>query len=176
MSHEMVAFRAHGELLRRFLVFAALGFWIGGLTFYALVVIPAGQEVLRSHVNVGFITEKVTDRLNWIGVAALMILLWNVISAWKSPDSKTRQVLTGTWLLMIALQGTLFFLHPGLGRLLDHPAREVIDEPRFYGLHRVYLIVTTVQWAAAILHSLLAIAVWRRRDSVEAPRAKGAGS
>ena len=152
------------ELVRRFLLLLALGIWLGGLTFYALVVIPAGQDVLRSHVKVGFITERVTTKLNWIGIAALAVLLWNIIATGGSAGPKLRTGLLGTWGVLTLLQVMLFFLHPALERLLDHQAREVLDELGFYGIHRVYLIVTTLQWSCALAHLALVLASWRKRD------------
>ena len=159
--------------LCRILAIAVFSLWWGGFTFYSLVVIPIGQEVLRSHVKVGFITEKVTHQLNVIGLFTLSALLWNLLSAWRTSRPPLRLGLAGTWLVLAALLGVLFVLHPQLQRLLDHPAREVVDEPRFYGLHRVYHIVTTVQWLAALVHVFLALSEWRRRDSGEGTRATG---
>lgn len=161
--------RSLGTIVRRSLVFGAFALWWGGLTLYALFVIPVAQEVLRSHVRVGFITEKVTTKLNLIGVATLAALLWNALAARKSAGQNSWKWLVGTWVLLALLQSALFFLHPALGRLLDYQAREVIDEPGFYALHRAYLIVTTVQWACALMHFALAIASWRRRDEGVTP-------
>ena len=57
-----------------------------------------------------------------------------------------------TWVAMAATQAALFALHPMLDHLLDPGTKEVVEPDRFYGLHRIYLIVTTLQWAAALAH------------------------
>lgn len=143
---------------------------------YALFVIPIAQEVLRSHVRVGFITEKVTHRMNLIGIFALAALFWNLCSAWRTSRPVVRWGLAGTWLVMVGLLATLFSIHPALERLLDHQSREVVDEPQFYAHHRVYLIVTTVQWTAALLHALLALAAWHQEDSGKVLLKEGPGA
>ena len=50
---------------------AALAVWLGGLVFYATLVIPAGAEVLGGHTAFGFVTREVTNRLNLLGSAVL---------------------------------------------------------------------------------------------------------
>ncbi len=46
----------------------------------------------------------------------------------------------------------MFWLHPHLDALLDPVNRSVVDDNKFYALHRWYLIVATVQWLAALVH------------------------
>ena len=75
-------------LARRYLVLAALLFWQGGFTFYAVVVVPVGQEVLGSHKEQGFITREVTKYLNWAGAIALVPLAWDLAA------TRERTVLT----------------------------------------------------------------------------------
>ena len=36
--------------------------WLGGFAFYGAIVIPTAQRVLRTHLEVGFITQEVS---NW---------------------------------------------------------------------------------------------------------------
>ena len=73
----------HAEVGRRFLVVLALGFWLGGFTFYAGVVIHAGHRVFGSARETGFLTQQVTTWLNFSGWLALAILFWNGLAAWK---------------------------------------------------------------------------------------------
>lgn len=134
--------------LRHTLALAAFGLWWGGFTFYAVAVIPNAQKVLHSHVKVGFITQEVTHWINAAAVLALTFLLWELRQA-ELPTPRRRRWLWGAWLVMVTMQIALFTLHPMLDRLLDFSARDIIDEPRFYFLHRVYLCVSTVEWLAA---------------------------
>jgi hypothetical protein len=46
---------------------------------------------------------------------------------------------------------TLFALHAQLAAMLDFSARSVTDDHRFYGLHRVYLIIAAAQWLAGLI-------------------------
>ena len=47
-------------LIRQFLVMSAVALWLGGFTFYALVVVPTGTDVLGGSVEQGFVTQAVT--------------------------------------------------------------------------------------------------------------------
>ena len=135
--------------VRHTLALATFALWWGGFTFYAIVVIPTAQKVLRSHTRVGFITQEVTQWINWCGALALVLLLWKLLA--EPPHApRARRWLWISWCMMLAAQLTLFLLHPQLHALLDFSAREITDEPRFYFLHRVYLCVATVQWLAAL--------------------------
>jgi len=148
----------HDGTVRRFLFVQAVAFWIGGFTFYGSVVIPIGIKVLGGHVRQGFITQQVTGWLNLAGLVALPILLWNALAVWSTRGRWVRWTLAATWGFMAAVQVELFLLHPALDRLLDQQAREILDYDRFDMLHRIYLISSSVQWAAGILHVWCAVA------------------
>lgn len=135
--------------LRRFLAVAAFSLWFGGLTFYALVVIPTAHDVLRSHLRVGFITQGVTQWINAAGAAALAALLWDLLA---STGEGPRRLRVFSWVLLAAAQVSLFALHPILDGHLDAASREIAEPERFYEIHRIYLLVTTVQWGAGLLH------------------------
>ena len=64
-------------MIRRYAVLLIFAVWMGGFTFYTLIVIPTGGKVLGSERDVGFITQQVTNWLNWIGLLALLVLGWN---------------------------------------------------------------------------------------------------
>lgn len=147
---------------RRLLAILAFAFWFGGLTFYALVVIPTAHGVLKSHLRVGFITQQVTHWINGAATVALFLLLWEMIATW---GNRARRVRLATLLLMALAQVALFVLHPVLDRFLDPQTRDIANPDQFYGLHRVYLIVTTVQWAAALVH----LGAWLRAWSPTSP-------
>jgi hypothetical protein len=148
----------HDGTVRRFLFIQAVAFWIGGFTFYGSVVIPTGIKVLGGHVRQGFITQQVTGWLNLAGLVALPIILWNTLAIWSTRGRWTRWTLAATWAFMAAVQLELFLLHPALDRLLDQHTREILDYDRFDLLHRIYLISSSIQWAAGILHVWCAVA------------------
>lgn len=147
----------------RVLVLLAGAFWLGGLTFYAAVVIPTAHDVLGSHRRVGFITQRVTQGINLAGAAALAVLLIHLIACWPGRRWQ-RWGLLATWLLMAGVQLALFRLHPALDRLLDDKSRQILDEYRFYGLHRIYLILTIIQQIGGIVHVFALVSLWRLRD------------
>jgi hypothetical protein len=129
------------ERIYHFLAIIVLAFWMGGFTFYALVVIPTGNRVLGGSEQ-GLVTQQVSGWMNWIGVATLAILF---IGAWRS------RALFASWFVMAAAQIALFWLHPHLDGLIDSAERAVVDHGRFYQWHRAYLIAATIQWLAAVL-------------------------
>jgi hypothetical protein len=139
--------------LRRFLAASGLALWQGGFTFYGAVVIPMGVEVLRDHVQVGFITQRVTQWLNLIGAAALVLLLVELAANWPSLGSWRKFGLASTWLAMALGLVALFALHPALDALLEPNSQNIVDYDRFLFLHRVYLGISTIQWSAALLHA-----------------------
>lgn len=155
-----VSGRAAG--IRRFLTILAFALWFGGLTFYALVVIPTAHGVLKSHLRVGFITQQVTHWINGTAAGALLLLLWELGETWMN---RARRIRLATWLVMASAQAALFALHPVLDRHLDPQTRDIANPDRFYELHRVYLIMTTVQWAAALVH----LGAWLRAWSPTSP-------
>ena len=145
-------------LARRALALAAFAFWLGGLSFYALVVVPVGTEVLGGAVAQGFVTQAVTVRLNLVASGALAALAWNAFVT-------RRRAIVASWAVMVAAQCVLFALHPRLDHLLDPAAHTVVDHARFYAVHRVYLLVTTAQWIAGAVHLVLVLSAWRAEDS-----------
>jgi hypothetical protein len=148
--------------VREFAYVTAVALWLGGFTFYGAVVIHVGMKVLGGHVRQGFITQRVTGQLNWIGVAALAILVWHATAIWPGCGRVARSGLALSLLIMIVIQAALFIMHPMLDRLLDFDAHTVVDEARFRALHRHYLTASTVQWGAGLL--FIWCAATRRRE------------
>src|SRR5690242_12724696 len=148
--------------IRRFLFIAAVAFWLGGFTFYTSVVIPVGTRTLGS-VRQGFITQQVTGWLNVAGAVALPLMLWNLAAVWRARGRAVRIALLGTWVLMAAVEVELFAMHPMMDRLLDLRAKHVLDYARFDRLHYIYLMSSTIQWAAGLLHVGCAVATPERR-------------
>jgi hypothetical protein len=148
-------------LALRWLALASFALWFGGFTFYSAVVIPVIEEAMGRAEAGSLVTREVTDTLNLIGVATL-ILWW--LLAWFERS------LGGTWaprlrvgLLAIdtAVLVGLFALHKVLERRLDEGRME-----GFYPLHETYLIARTAQWVANL--ALLAASVWIWRSSQRA--------
>ena len=139
--------------IRRLLAVLLLAVWWGGFTFYALVVVPTGHSVLRSKVRQGFITQQVTNQLNVLGAVTLALLLWQCAATRRETDSpawfRTAAI---SWVVLAVTLALLFWLHPRLDALLDAEHRSVIDDTKFYALHRIYLVVATVQWLAGVVH------------------------
>ena len=151
-------------LPRRFLVLIALFFWQGGFTFYASVVVPVGQHVF-GHLRQGFITRQVTVYLNLAGAVALTVLIWDQLAA-REP---ARWRLCGRWLLwtgMVLLLVWLFWLHGRLDELLVVKGRIIRDPDLFHTRHRLYLWISTVQWACGLLYLVLTLVIWRKQDGV----------
>src|SRR5947209_9415057 len=122
---------------RRLLVLTALCFWTGGFTFYAAVVVPVGAEVLGSHRDQGYITQKVTNYLNLAGAAALPLLAWDIVAA-RDPSRLRRRARWLAWLGMGLTLAALVGLHPRLDALLEHDA-SIFPGNAFRPLHRIYL-------------------------------------
>jgi Na+-driven multidrug efflux pump len=152
----------HMLLLRRFLVLIALFFWQGGFTFYASVVVPVGQQVF-GHLGQGFITRQVTVYLNLAGSVALVVLVWDQFAA-RDPARWRR---ASRWLLWAGMVFTLlwlFWLHGQLNDLLVVKGRIIRDPDLFRARHRLYLWISTVQWAWGLLYLFLTLVTWRKED------------
>ena len=115
--------------------------WIGGLTFYALVVIPSGASVVGDTTQ-GFITQRVTGWMNWIGVLALAALM----------PSLSRRWMIATWACMALALAVLFAIHARMDAILDSEAMEIFNRAAFASWHQKYLLATTVQWLAGMAH------------------------
>jgi hypothetical protein len=156
--------------LRRYLALAALFFWQGGFTFYASVVVPVGQEEL-GHTGQGFITRQVTVWLNVSGAAALLLLGCEMIST-RDPSFIRRRVRAFLWILLLVTLVGLFFLHHQLDQLLDPSSNHIRNRATFRPGHRLYLWISTVQWAASLGYLWLALGAWRAEDRISVIEAK----
>ena len=127
--------------------------WWGGLTFYAVVVVPLGTDLFGS-VEQGFLTQQVTVRLNVLGTLTAAVLVAEAVRS----TSRRKRLLTVS--LFIVLQASLWIMHARLSRLMNSSTLSVADDAGFYDEHRIYLCLTTVQWLIALWH------LWVRcRDS-----------
>jgi len=130
---------------RRVAATLLLAIWWGGFSFYAGRVVFIGHEVLRSKVRQGFITERVTTELNWLGLVMLGVVGWELLAS--APSSRRRGAWIA-WAVTLLATFALFLLHSKLAAMLDFTARQVADDNHFYDWHRIYLCTATVQWLA----------------------------
>lgn len=133
--------------IRGVLALLFLTLWWGGFTFYASRVVFIGHQVLHSTVKQGFITEIVTTELNWIGLAALAFIGWELFAA----GTLLRRTAWSAWTVALLTTLTLFLIHMKLSGMLDFSSRQIHDDEHFYGWHRLYLLITMVQWLASTL-------------------------
>ena len=140
--------------IRRMLAIMLLALWWGGFSFYAGRVVFIGHEVLRSKIRQGFITERVTNELNWLAVVSLSLAAWELAAARTSV--RWRRWPWTAWGVAVATTIVLFILHAKLTSQLDFPARQVVTD-NFYDWHRAYLCMASIQWLAgtALLVTLL---------------------
>ncbi|MHB8519934.1 MAG: hypothetical protein ACYDH9_04165 [Limisphaerales bacterium] len=156
--------RFYARIIRHFLVILAVSLWFGGFTFYSLVVIHTGHRIFGGSREVGFLTQQVTRWLNLAGVAALLILLWNTMAGWHGARPGLRWGLAASLFLMVAVQVSLFTLHPMLDRLLDAQTHRILDRTQFVHLHHAYVNLSTTQWLATLVHLWLVLAAWSRAE------------
>lgn len=113
------------------------GFLIGGLTFYAAIVVPAASSIWGA-TDQGFVTRLVTWRFNAIASPCWLLMLW---WHWRNEDKTLR-----FWLVaMVIVQLALWGAHQSLESLLDFSQHAVMDEGAFYRRHQIYLWLTTAQ-------------------------------
>lgn len=149
-------------VLRRLLLLLALMVWQGGFMFYGAVVVPVGAEVLGSHREQGFVTQRVTNYLNVAGTVALAVWCWDVAAGRAAGGHRLRWI---GWGLLVVLLGVLVWLHPRLDELLNADGFRILDPPGYRHLHQWYLVVSTIQWAGAVVLTALTIRAWQMADS-----------
>lgn len=149
-------------VMRRLLLVMALMVWQGGFMFYGAVVVPVGAEVLGSHREQGFVTQRVTNYLNVAGAVALAVWCWDIITGHAAGGQRLRWI---GWGLLVVLLGVLVCLHPRLDDLLDADGFRILDRTGYRRLHQWYLAVSTIQWSVAILLAGLTIWTWKESDA-----------
>lgn len=112
-------------------------FLIGGLTFYAAIVVPAASSVWGA-ADQGFVTRLVTWRFNAIATPCWGLFL---LLTWSIRD----RALKFSLMAMLLIQTCLWISHRSLDALLDPSQHAVSDESLFYVRHQVYLWLTTAQ-------------------------------
>lgn len=152
-------------LLRRYLVMAALLFWLGGFTFYATVVVHVGGRVY-SHLDQGFITRHVVDYLHLAAAAALPALAWDLAC---DPSRWRKWLRLALLVILAATLGWLAWQTVQVDQHLDPEQFSLRDRAAFYVEHRRYLFGVTVQWIAGLASVALMLPAWRAEDQRRAP-------
>jgi len=115
--------------------------WWGGLSFYAIAVVPIATEQIGS-TSQGFITREVTQWHNGLFVVVLVLLF--------AESVRRRSVSLGC--VIVLLFGVcigLFLDHAYLSQQMD-PVRRTVSEG-FYADHAIYLWLTAIEWLLGIL-------------------------
>ncbi|MEM9941699.1 MAG: hypothetical protein AAF939_08925 [Planctomycetota bacterium] len=145
----------------RAILIASFAMWFGGFTFYTSIVVPIGTDVLGSAYDQGLITRKVTVWLNLFGIPAVILMAMETLLCWRSKiDAWKKWTAISTLGIAMATLGYLFPLHQQLDEMMNLEAGFVDDDDRFYFLHRVYLWVSTVQWAACWIWLFVVCNFW----------------
>lgn len=134
------------KALHHVILLALFAAWFGGFTFYTAIVVPIGTDVLGSSRTQGFVTQQVTDKLNLIGGPTILMMMIDLIIF-----RRTRSRKLNTWSAMTLagigfLWCVLMVVHPMLDAMLQPEHEHVLDDAKFYSLHRVYLWTSTIQW------------------------------
>jgi hypothetical protein len=154
------------SMVRRYITLLIFALWMGGFTFYTLFVIPTGGNVLDGgELDVGFITQKITNWLNWLGVVALAVLGWN---ARVEGRGILRWLLGVCWLAMVVTLIALFCIHPVLDGMLDTETHQIHGGSAFFNWHRLYMVVASLQWLAALSFMWLTLLAWKAVDRKKA--------
>jgi hypothetical protein len=151
--------------LRRYLCLCALLFWQGGFTFYAAVVIPIAGVVLDPNLHQrARITATATNVLNVAGIAAVLLLLWDVALS-ADPSRRRYWFRCALWSVLFVTLAALFPLHYWLETLDPLVGTGPADKDFFYLAHRIYLWVSAAQWLAALVYLYLTLRAWRADDA-----------
>lgn len=116
------------------------GTWWGGLSFYAIVVVPIGTEQIGS-VEQGFVTQQVTWWHNVLcGIFAASLLL-------EAYYRKNRLVYATAFLLAF-ISILLMAGHTYLTKQMNFQDRSVGSD--FYSQHAIYLWITAAEWTVGL--------------------------
>lgn len=152
------------QTVHRVILLACFSVWFGGFFFYVSIVVPIGTDVLGSTTAQGMITRRVTEWLNLVNGLALATMFLETILRWRF---NSRSIRVGQVVICVLMLGGLIwlvYLHPILDGMIDPEEQEVTDSGEFYGLHRVYLWVSTFQWVASCVWLFLLVWSWRDKN------------
>jgi hypothetical protein len=131
-----------GSDVWRYIVVLTLAGWWGALTFYGMVVVPAGTEQLGSQTQ-GLVTQQVTRTLNLVGDVLIGLLFFEL----RRSGSRSKWA---AWIVFAACQIVLYGVHAWLSALLLPATGKSVDWPWFYDVHRIYLLATALQWGLGL--------------------------
>ncbi|MFO0944282.1 MAG: hypothetical protein U0930_26535 [Pirellulales bacterium] len=114
--------------------------WWGGLSFYAIFVVPTGTEQIGS-VSQGFITQQVTMWHNGLTGVFLLCLL---LEAFKRGNRWLWSMTFGLAFIEVGL----VYWHRHLTSEMDFVAQSVPSS--FYRQHAVYLWLTAAEWLIGV--------------------------
>ena len=126
--------------LIRFACSVGMASWAGGFAFYGAAVVPVLHDEL-DRLQAGAITARVTDTLNALGAAILVVWWAAALAGRPGAGDRARRARFG----LLAASSTLLLSLIALHRVMD--GRLDSGNLRgFYPLHRAYLIASTAQW------------------------------
>jgi hypothetical protein len=160
-------------LMRRYLVILALMFWVGGFMFYGAVTVPVVRGVLNPDPAQSKITRQVTAWMNLSGTLALLVFFVDLYGSPVRPRS--RRALA--WASMTVAHMALFWMHRKMSHQMDDPHFYRLREnmAHFQSWHRVYMWISTFQWASAMAFAALSIMTWRQEDRLSIIPESGPG-
>ncbi len=90
-------------------------------------------------------------------------MLLELIFGWQHSKRPFREIQLLMILAIVGMLIGLVWLHPLLDQMLVFESEAITDPEKFYGLHRIYLWLSTFQWVAAWIWLLLSVGGWKRR-------------
>lgn len=153
--------------VRRMFFLVAMMFWQGGLMFYGGVTVPVMRSQLAAKAEEpkrSQITQRVTQWLNLAGTAALVAMAVDVFAT-TEPLRGLRRWL---WFAAVGMQVALVIQHRHLSQMMVAPGFYESDMKIFSRWHSLYLIISTVQWAAMMGLLGVSSAAWRLADRGDA--------
>jgi arginine exporter protein ArgO len=144
---------------------AAIVLWLGGFTFYASIVVPIGEQVVGG-LPQGYVTQRVTDRINVIGLVMILMIaadIWGHRKHMAKPILWARLVSATVFAVGLVM---LVFLHDQMDLLLDMETKSRPDRSVFKPMHQRYQMTMTFMWLAtvfelgAMMHGHRRRAVW----------------
>lgn len=148
--------------LLRLATFWAIAVWQGGFVFYTGFVLKIGSRELKSDLEQGFITRRVTLELEQLGWIALILWATSLLGTRFSRPS-LRVSATVLWCAILACHVGLNVQWHAVDCLLDVANRSVTDPDAFVIAHRIFMWVASLQWLLVVILSGLTLQAWQRQ-------------